>query len=272
MNKRVAMAVTPLILVNLISVIAQFEFWHAHLPWPVFAAAGFALALESIAIYLAYHAHIALVANDSAFRLRTASYVFGAGIGILNGSHYLNNGRLTAAAIGIGLCSASSPWLWGIHSRRESRDRLIANGLIEQHAVRLGFTRVFWHPAKSLSVFRMAAWTGESSPAAAITAWEELRESASEDIPRMTLDTVTSKADAVRVTLAELGESQNSTAVAEYLREHGWDVEPAYVRQIRANGARKRAAERRKGMHALGARPLRGQLPAASGDGHAPGR
>ena len=43
-----------------------------------------AMALESIAVYLAFRAHAAQLANDSALRLRLASYGFAAVIGAMN--------------------------------------------------------------------------------------------------------------------------------------------------------------------------------------------
>jgi len=148
-------------------------FWRTHLPWPLPADVVFAIALESIAVFLAFHAHLAQLADDSALKLRLASYGFGAIIGVLNASHYLVNGRLTAAALGMGLMSASSPWLWAVHSRRANRDRLREAGLIEAHAMRIGQTRFMWHPVRSVRVMRFAAWDGIRRPDEAIPLWEK---------------------------------------------------------------------------------------------------
>jgi hypothetical protein len=64
--------------------------------------------------------------------------------------------------------SALSPWRWSIHTRRASRDGLMARGLIEEHAVRLGATRITWHPARSVRVLSWSAWHGVNDPKRAI--------------------------------------------------------------------------------------------------------
>jgi hypothetical protein len=152
----------PIVLANAVSVVAQYAFFRSHLPhWGPVGAGLFAGALESMAVFLAYHAHAALMANDSASRLRLASYSTGLAIGAINASHFLVHGSLTVEAASVGLLSASSPWLWGIHSRRQNRDQLLALGLIEPHSVRLGSTRWTFHPYRCLVVASRAAWTGE---------------------------------------------------------------------------------------------------------------
>jgi hypothetical protein len=159
----------PLLLVNGIAVAGQLAFIRTHIGWPLAGDIAFALALESIAIFLAYHAHVALTANDSALRLRLASYGFGLIIGAMNYSHYSHAwNRPTFEAVAVGLLSASSPWLWSVHSRRQSRNALMAAGLIEAHAVRLGSNRWLWHPMRSVRVMYAATWAGETDPAQAI--------------------------------------------------------------------------------------------------------
>src|SRR5260370_5786963 len=121
-NLRLIAAMVPLLLVNCIAMFGQLAFIRAHIHWPLAGDILFAASLESVAVYLAYHAHITLISNDSALRLRLASYGFGFLIGTLNYSHYSTAWHPTFEAIAVGLLSASSPWLWGIHSRRGSRD------------------------------------------------------------------------------------------------------------------------------------------------------
>jgi hypothetical protein len=114
---------------------------------------------------------MAAVANDSALRLRLAAYGFALVIAAMNYSHYAGPGwSPTFAAVAVALCSAASPWLWGIHTRRVSRDRLMAAGLIEPHALRLGMTRWAWHPIRSAKVMFHATWKGTTDPAEAIAA------------------------------------------------------------------------------------------------------
>lgn len=169
---RAWLAAVPVILVNAVAFGAQLGFWRAHVPL-VTGAVVVALALESIAIYLAWQAHLAQLADDAALRLRLSAYGMALIIGALNYSHFDGpHWRPTVPAVTFGMMSAISPWLWSVHSRRQSRDALKAKGLIEPHAVRLGATRWQWHPVRSFSVMSRATWTGETDPAAAIAAWK----------------------------------------------------------------------------------------------------
>lgn len=169
------LAAIPVILVNAVAFYGQLAFLRTHLPAPVAVQALVAVALESIAVYLAWQAHLAQLADDSALRLRLAAYGMAALIGAMNYSHYAAaHWRPTFAAIAFALCSAISPWLWSVHSRRESRDALKAKGLIEPHAVRLGVTRWLWHPLRSPRVMWHATWAGENDPAAAIALTEQV--------------------------------------------------------------------------------------------------
>lgn len=162
------LAAAPVVLVNAVAFGAQLGFWHGRLPAAA-EAVLVALALESIAVYLAWQAHLAQLADDSALRLRLAAYGIALLIGVLNYSHFMRPGwRPDVAAVTFGMMSAISPWLWSVHSRRVSRDLLKARGLIEPHAVRLGATRWAWHPVRSARVMWHATWLGETDPARAI--------------------------------------------------------------------------------------------------------
>jgi hypothetical protein len=163
------LAAVPVILVNAVAFSGQLAFLRTHLPWTPAGQVLVAVTLESVAVYLAWQAHLALAADDSALRLRLAAYGFAAIIGVMNYSHYMApHWRPTFAAVTFGLMSVSSPWLWSVHSRRASRDELKAKGLIEPHAVRLGGTRWTWHPWRSAKVMWHATWLGENDPAKAI--------------------------------------------------------------------------------------------------------
>jgi hypothetical protein len=246
---RAAMAVVPLVVVNTISVVAQFMFWRAHLTgWPLIADALFAVALESIAIYVGYHAHLAQIEDDSSFGLRTASYLIGLLVGVLNGSHYLGaHGHLTAAAVGLGLLSASSPWLWSIHSRRESRDQLRARHLIEPRAVRLGKTRWLWHPIRSARVMWASTWLGVQDPTEAIALIEPRTESARAalEFTPETLGDMRTVADAIRFAMLEVARSRNveigalsAREITDWLDDHKgemaepWTITPSYVSDV----------------------------------------
>lgn len=163
------LAAVPIVLVNSVAFAGQLAFLRHHLPWILAGQILVAVTLESVAVYLAWQAHLALAADDSALRLRLAAYSFAAVIGTMNFSHYAApHWRPTFAAVTFGLMSLSSPWLWSVHSRRASRDALKAAGLIEPHAVRLGANRWLWHPVRSWRVMFRATWAGETDPARAI--------------------------------------------------------------------------------------------------------
>jgi hypothetical protein len=162
-------AAVPVVLVNSTAFIGQFAFLRAHVPWIIPGIVLIAATSESIGIYLAWHAHLAQKAKDTAMRLKLAAYGFAAVVGGLNYSHYAApHWRPTALAVIMFIASAISPWLWGVYSRRVSRDQLMAEGLIERHAVRLGGTRWTWHPARSVRVTSWAGWHGVNDPARAI--------------------------------------------------------------------------------------------------------
>jgi hypothetical protein len=162
-------AAIPVVLVNSVAFIGQFEFLHTHVPWILPGQVLFAVALESVAVYLAAHAHIAKMANDSSGRIMLSAYLFALVIAAMNYSHYAApHWRPTFMSVGLALMSASSPWLWNVHSRRVSRDKLMARGLLEEKAVRLGATRWTWHPYRSMIVTWLATWEGETSPKRAI--------------------------------------------------------------------------------------------------------
>jgi hypothetical protein len=164
---RAWVAAVPIVAVNYVAFRAQLRYWETYLSHS--DALLVSAALESIAIYLAWQAHVAQLADDSALRLRLAAYGMALGIGALNYNHYMHPGwRPTPAAVVFGGMSAISPWLWSIHSRRESRDKLKATGQIEPHAVRLGATRWIWHLYRCIRVMWAATWIGEIRPAEAI--------------------------------------------------------------------------------------------------------
>src|SRR6478752_9875434 len=100
-------AAVPIVLVNAVAFAAQLAFLRDHLPWPSAEQVLVAVALESIAVYLAWQAHLAQLADDSAMRLRMAAYGMAALIGAMNYSHYAAPGwRPTFGAVAFGMASA----------------------------------------------------------------------------------------------------------------------------------------------------------------------
>lgn len=269
MNRRMIMAGIPLVLVNIVAFAGQFAYIRDNIQWPLAGQVVFALALESIALFLTYMAHEALMAEDSAYGLRILSYLFGGIIGLMNYSHYANGMRPTFEAIATGLMSVASPFLWGIYSRRKSRDDLKAKGLIESRAVKLGALRWMLWSRESAQVFRRSVWTGQSNPAQAIAEWEETRpqaersepagDQAPEPGPDGALTAAQTKSDAIRAAIAVLGEQSSAGDVAGWLRERSWSVLPNHVRAVRA-------AERRSGNAAVYALPAPASEPAKARD------
>lgn len=210
-NVRVTLTAVPLVICNLVAFTGQLSFIRDHMSWPLIGDLGFAAGIESIAIFLAFMAHDALMAEDSAFKLRMGSYGAALIAAGLNWSHYSAHGHPTFAAVGTAVMSAASPFLWGIFSRRQSRDALMAKGLIEPHAARLGSARWLWHPVKSLRVQSAASWLGIQSPAEAIALIEPQANAARTvaDYQPETLADMRTQADAVRFALAEIARAAN---------------------------------------------------------------
>ena len=146
------MLVTPLILVNAAAVYGQVQWATVNLTHGSIAlAVVFALTVESIAVYLAYEAHAALLAGDASFRLRAASYLAAGLVGVLNYSHFAGPGlHPTAAALAFGGLSSISPWLWSIRSRSLRRDQLRAAGLIDPRSAHFAAAKWVNFPIRTL--------------------------------------------------------------------------------------------------------------------------
>jgi hypothetical protein len=246
---RIVAAAVPVVLVNLVAFAGQVSALNADLPaWPPIARVALAVALESVAVYLAWHAHLAQLANDSALRLRLAAYGFALGIAALNYSHFAGpHWRPTFPAVAVALCSAASPWLWGVHSRRVSRDRLMAAGLVEPHALRLGGTRWTWHPWRSARVMWLATWQGITDPAEALAA------AAARELPAPALDAELLAAmtgrDRLAVAFGALGRADVPAALA-LLDGRGAPIDQSEAYKHRAamlDGQARRPAARAAG-------------------------
>jgi len=165
-------AAVPVALVNATAFVGQFAYIRDHVPWVLPGQILVAATFESVAVYLAWHAHMAMMKNDSATRLKLGAQLFALIMAAMNYSHYAVHWRPTVLAVGLGLMSLLSPSLWGIYSRRAARDKLMERGLIEEHAVRLGANRWTWHPVRSVAVMWRATWVGENDPKRAIGLYE----------------------------------------------------------------------------------------------------
>jgi len=241
-RRAVYMAI-PVLAVNACAFLGQLGYFHTHLTaWGLPGQLLVAAALESIAVFLSYHAHIARIGDDPAFRLQMSAYALALVIGALNYSHWASaDWRPNPIAITFALMSAVSPWLWGIHSRRESRDALKASGLIEPHAVRLGSTRWTWHPYRSARTMFRATWEGTTNPAEAIAADRAARDAAkaaksAADLPATEIDPALLAAMSARDRLIWAWGVIGSTDVpkaARLLASRGIKIDESHARTIR---------------------------------------
>jgi len=158
--------------VNLVAVAGQVTAFHAGLDWDIPAALGAAAVIESIAIYVGWHAHVALIEGDSVMRLRVTSYAIAAGVGILNYHHYAPDWKVDDQAVMFGAASLLSPWLWAIHSRHVHRAQLRTAGLIDPRAPKFSALRWLLHKDETWQALKWAVRHSEQSPAAAILAMQ----------------------------------------------------------------------------------------------------
>jgi hypothetical protein len=159
--------VTPLVLLTTWAAVGQAMWAHDAANWPIPVAVAYALTVESVGIYLAAEAHAALMAGDSAIRLRVASYLVGGGVGALNYSHFAGTG-LAPAAVTFGAFSALSPVLWAIRSRSRRREQLRKEGLIDRRAAHFSVGKWLHFPVRTWRALRWSIEHGQQDPG---TAW-----------------------------------------------------------------------------------------------------
>jgi hypothetical protein len=173
---RHAVLAIPLVLVNAAAVYGQVQWATANLAdGRIGFAVLFALTVESIAVYLAYEAHAALLAGDASLRLRVASYLAAGLVGALNYSHFAGS-RLqpTATALVFGGLSSISPWLWSIRSRSLRRDQLRSAGLIDPRSAHFAAAKWVNFPIRTLRAYR---WSIDHGVPEERAAWEAYRAS-----------------------------------------------------------------------------------------------
>lgn len=153
----------PLLLVNGAAIYGQVAFFYekvAPTTWPTTGklalAAVIAAAIESISVYVGWHAHDALMnkAGKTAAQLRRASYVIAAFVASINYAHFAdftptNRLGLNAAAAAFGLLSLLSPWLWGLHTRRMQHVQLRKEGVVDAAGATFSGDRIRSFPLRS---------------------------------------------------------------------------------------------------------------------------
>lgn len=176
----------PLFIVNGAAVYGQIAYAYediAPADWPAQAKLAlsvlFAAAVESIAIYVGWHAHDALLskATATAARLRRASYVIAAAVAAINYAHFAGQHMApTAAAVAFGLLSLLSPWLWGLHTRRAQHVQLLDEGAVDCTGATFSAERVRAFPFRSWAARRWSIDHNITDPAAAWTGYNTARQ------------------------------------------------------------------------------------------------
>jgi hypothetical protein len=166
----------PLLFVNILALAGQIGFATDHLGWNLPAAVMFGATLESIAVYIGWHAHQALLSGDSAIKLRGSSYLVGAIVGGLNYEHFADDGGMpTVKSVVFGLMSLISPWLWAMHGRYANRKRLRELGLIDERAPHFAGGRWVHFPVQTWGALRWGIANNVQDPAAAWDGYQTAR-------------------------------------------------------------------------------------------------
>lgn len=179
---KTARTVGPLLVVNAVTIGAQLSYVHSETPadWPeparVAVAVGVATAAESVALYVGWHAHDALLAqaHTTARWLRRASYGIAAIMALANYSHFVDQDltRPTALAVIVGVLSSLSPWLWGLHTRRVQHVQLRRDELVDS-------TGAVFDPARRrafpLRTWAARRWSIDRNVRNPVEAWEGYR-------------------------------------------------------------------------------------------------
>ncbi|MFI7449516.1 hypothetical protein ACIBQX_18615 [Nonomuraea sp. NPDC049714] len=161
--------------VNVVAVVGQVTAFSASTEangfgWSPLQAIATAAVIETIAIYVGWHAHTALIEGDSVMRLRVTSYAIALGVGALNYYHYAPDWRFDDQAVMFGGASVLSPWLWAMHSRHQHRQALREQGLIDPRAPKFSALRWLLWRSETWTALRWAVRYGEQSPVASILA------------------------------------------------------------------------------------------------------
>ncbi|MEU4777450.1 hypothetical protein [Micromonospora sp. NPDC023633] len=169
--------VAPLLLVNLAAVGGQTAYAFTRTPasWtPVVRAAValvYAATVESISLYVNWHAHDALLqgATGTAAEMRRRAYAIAAVVAAMNYSHFDDEGwRPTPFAVGSGMASLLSPWLWGLHTRRAQHVQLLRKDLVDETGAVFDRKRRRAFPIRT---WKAARWSIEHNVRDPRTAW-----------------------------------------------------------------------------------------------------
>lgn len=144
------------------------------LPLRVLTAAGIAVGLEMIAVYVQWHAHDALLlqATATAARLRRVSYLIAGAVALFQYSHFAAAWAPTPSAVVFAAFSASSPWLWGLHTRRVQHLQLLREGHADTGGATFAAERYRAFPIRTWKARRFSIDYSITDPR---QAWERYR-------------------------------------------------------------------------------------------------
>lgn len=181
--------VAPLLVVTSFAGYGQVSYGvHAYSPetWPLLPrmliAVGVAVGVESIALYVQWHAHDALMmkATATAARLRRWSYLIALGVAAVNYSHFSDGLRPTPSAVVFAVFSAAGPWLWGLHTRRAQQIQLTREGHVDSTGATFSAERWRAFPIRTWGARRWSIDHGVTNPAAAWQGFNAERDRAAE--------------------------------------------------------------------------------------------
>lgn len=239
----IAITVAPLLIVNALTVYGQLAYAYedvAPSAWPplfrVILAIGFAAAVESVALYIQWHAHDALLlrSHSTARSLRRTSFLVALVVGAMNYSHFtVKLDKPTAAGIAFGMLSLLSPWMWGLHSRRQARIQLLKERRVDDAGAEFSTTRKRMFPVRTWMAYRWSIDQNETDP---VRAWDGYKASKRPlDVPVADVVTASVQSSPVRT----------RKAVAS------WDVEKA-VAMVQADASNADVMD----ATGVGAKPL----------------
>ncbi|SCL31854.1 hypothetical protein GA0070616_4344 [Micromonospora nigra] len=173
-----ARTVGPLLLVNTAAVGGQTAYAFTRtpesLPAPIrlTVALIYAATVESISLYVNWHAHDALMngATGTAAEMRRRSYGIAAIVAAMNYSHFDGeNWEPTPFAVGSGMASLLSPWLWGLHTRRQQHVQLLRKDLVDETGAVFDRKR---RKAFPIRTWKAARWSIEHNERDPRRAWD----------------------------------------------------------------------------------------------------
>ncbi|MGW5556832.1 hypothetical protein ACWER9_06370 [Micromonospora sp. NPDC003944] len=172
-----ARTIGPLLLVNAAAVGGQTAYAFTRTPatWhPVVRATValvYAATVESISLYVNWHAHDALLqsATGTAAEMRRRAYLIAAVVAAMNYSHFDGeHWTPTPFAVGSGMASLLSPWLWGLHTRRAQHVQLLRADLVDETGAVFDRKRRRAFPVRT---WRAERWSIEHNVRDPRTAW-----------------------------------------------------------------------------------------------------